>query len=189
MISYKQCIAHSIMVNEALSFMTLHGNQYRPQEAKMGGTEIKFTNSQIIIWHKGLQIGHIETLINLRLRMSVPEHLSYVKFYTETPENNVGEVRKRADSLYTDTSDEIQLVPKTTEEEWDAVAFQLETMYDNKIASALMLQPFCTHELNIMYPTKHFRYKQYTISDSWVDLPFELISQNILEMSSRYIPD
>lgn len=188
MISYMQCIAHSIMVKEAISIMKLHGNEYRPQEVKMGGTEINFTNSQIIICHDELLVGHIETLYNLRCRMSVPEHLSYVTFYTETPDNNVGEARKRAQSLYTDTAEEIQLVQCSTEEEWDAVAFQLETMYNNKIASSLMLQPFCTHELNNLYPM-HFRYKQYMHSDSWVDLPFVLIAKNIFEMSTRYIPE
>lgn len=189
MISYMQCIDHAIMVKEALSFMTLHGDRFHVQDAKMGGTEINFTNSQILIIHEGLQIGHIESLINLRLRMSVPKHLSFATFYTQTEDNNIGEIKKQADSLYTDTSEEIELVPQVSQEEWDAVAFQLGTMYDDKIVAALMLEPFCTSELCRYYPNKHFRFKQYTISDSWVDLPFEFISQNIFEMCSRYIPE
>ena len=186
MISYMQCIDHAIMVKEAMSFMTLNGDKYRANTAKMGDTEIDYTSSQIIIFHEGLQIGHIETLINLRLRLSIPKHLSFATFYTQTPENGIGEVNKRPANLQTDTSEVIDLVPQTSEEEWDAVAFQLETMYDNKIASSLMLEPFCTQELTTWYPTRHFRYKQYTISDSWVDLPFEFIAQNIFEMNTRF---
>lgn len=188
MISYMQCVDHSIMVKEAMTFMLLYGNDYKTDSVKFGSTEITFTNSQMLIFHKDLQIGHIETLINLRLRMSAPEHLSYLCFYTQVEGNNVGEIRKRADSLYTDTSEAIELVPKVSEEEWDSVRFQLSTMYDDRITSAIMLEPFCTERLSYHYPTKHYRFKQYTHSGYWINFPFELIAQDIFEMSTRYIP-
>lgn len=188
MISYMQCLDHTIMIKEALAFMMLNGNDYKTDTVKFGSTEITFTNSQMLIFFEDLQVGHIETLINLRLRLSIPEHLSFACFYTQVEDNNIGEIRKRADSLYTDTSQIVELVPKVSEEEWDSTKFQLSTLYDEKVTSSLMLEPFCTEELSKYYPTRHYRYKQYTHFNSWVNLPFELIGQDIYEMCTRYVP-
>lgn len=181
MISYMQCFFHAGMLREALSFITLHGNEFLADNMKYGDTEIEFTKTQLVIFHEGLYIGELMLSFQIDTRVSIPNYLQYIMFSTQSHRNNSGKIKERYKDAQT-----IDLVPKTSITEWDAVAFQLGTLYDDKTVSSLMLEPFCTKELTRSYPSKFYTYKQYTLSESWVDLPFERITLDILEMKNTY---
>ena len=188
MITFQQAEDLGICANEALSLMMLKGSKYKAHSSEYGSTSVDYTDTQIVVYHNGAALFHIETLTNIRLRLSVPQHLNYIKFYTPCQLNEKGEIRKRAESLYTDTSEIVELVPQVSEEDWDSTHFQLSTMYEEKIVDALMLEPYINEQLSRHFPVRHYRLKLYTISPTWTFFPYECIAQDIYMMNGSVEP-
>jgi len=138
---------------------------------RIGKTEIKINNKNISVYHDGLHVLVLSASphFSIPYRFAFTEGINFCLFYCTEKNNSVGELHKRDGTVV-----KIELQEKYSSEDWDGAAFQNSTMYDGMIPNFIMIEPYISEVLK-----DQWNLKLYTISESWVDLPFDEMYDNL----------
>lgn len=164
-ISYNQTVELYNLIKMSVDFM-LNKGTFDLQNYEYNRTYIYCSDSTIQMFHDGLFVLALTKnyFSGYRSRFDVGESMNCFYIYPPNKQNNVG-------SYYDNKSYyDVPVQEKTSESEWDSVAFQNSTLYNDTTSSIIMIEPFLSKLIDNGLTV--FQLKMGCVSNSWVNLPF-----------------
>lgn len=164
-ISYNQTVELCNLIKMSVDFMLNKGTD-NLQNYEYNKTAIHFTESYIQVFYDGLHVFCItkQVYYESQSRFDVGKSMTCFFIYPPNKKNNFGSFFDNNSYL------DIPVQEKTSESEWDSVAFQNSILYGGESPSVAMIEPFISELIANERTRCHM--KMYCISESWVDLPF-----------------